>query len=135
VEPRREVEIVLVAGSPERREGLEVITPELRALVRAGQVSVVAEEPELGDRVAGVTGDVEVLMLLEGVVDMDKERERLQKALAKAEGELAGLVARLGNDGFVANAPAAVVEKVRGRHAELAAECERLRSQVDAVGA
>ena len=64
---------------------------------------------DLGERVAGVTGDVEVLMPLEGAVDLDKERERLQKALAKVEGELAGLDARLANDGFVNNAPEAVV--------------------------
>ena len=134
VEPRRQIELTLVCAGEQRREDLHSIEAELRALVRAGSVLITAEEPESGERVAGVTGDVEVLMSLEGVVDLDKERERLNKMLAKVEAELAGLVARLGNDGFVSNAPDAVVEKVRNRHAELDAECERLRNQVAAIG-
>jgi len=135
VEPRRQIDLVLVCDDEQRREDLHAIESELRALVRAGSVVIAGEEPEIGERVAGVTGDVEVLMSLEGVVDIEKERERLQKLLAKAEGELAGLVARLGNDGFVSNAPEAVVQKVRNRHAELDAECDRLRNQVAAIGA
>jgi len=135
VEPRREVALVLVCTDEGRRQELGAVESLLRALVRAGEISVVDAEPEIGERVAGVTGDVEVLMPLEGAVDMEKERERLQKALTKVEGELQGLVARLGNAGFVDNAPGAVVQKVRDRHAELEAECERLRSQAAGAGA
>jgi valyl-tRNA synthetase len=135
VEPRREVDLVLVSTEAERREELAAIASTLRALVRAGEIQVVEAEPEMGERVAGVTGDVEVLMSLEGAVDIDKERERLGKALAKVEGELSGLQQRLGNDGFTKNAPAEVVQKVRDRHTELEAECERLRAQAASLEA
>jgi valyl-tRNA synthetase len=135
VEPRREVKICLVSADEQRRAALAAVEPEFRSLVRAAEVTVVAAEPELGERVAGVTGDVEVLMPLEGVVDMERERERLRKALAKAESELEGLDSRLANEGFVGNAPEAVVAKVRARQAEVSAEVDRLRVQAAAVDA
>ncbi len=133
VEPSRAVDLVLVAADEERRADLGAVSELLRGLVRAANVEICETEPDLGERVAGVTGDVEVLMPLEGAVDLEKERERLQKTLAKVEGELAGLDARLSNEGFVNNAPDAVVQKVRARQVELKAEVDRLRSQAASV--
>ena len=50
-----------------------------------------------------------------GAVDLGAERKRLEKDLAVAEKELAGTTAKLGNEAFLAKAPDAVVDKIRGR--------------------
>ena len=49
-------------------------------------------------------------MVLGGLVDLAAEGKRLEKELTKAEKELAGTQRTLSNEGFVAKAPAAVVE-------------------------
>jgi valyl-tRNA synthetase len=55
---------------------------------------------------------------LAGMVDMTKERARLEKEKANLEGFVKSLEAKLGNKGYVDNAPKEVVEKTRAMLAE-----------------
>ncbi len=90
-------------------------------LIRAtsGSMSVRSPQPEDQRKMfAGVTGTVQVLIPLTGVVDVDALRAKLEKDLAKAEGEMKSLSGRLGNQGFVDQAPAEVVQGARDALAE-----------------
>jgi len=75
-----------------------------------------------------------VLVPLEGLVDLDKERERLARELKKIDKDLGVVTKKLDNAGFVERAPAEVVAKERGRRAELTAEREKLAAALDALG-
>ena len=55
---------------------------------------------------------------------------RLAKELAKAEKDLAGVERTLANEGFVAKAAPAVIEKKRAQAAELTATIEQLKAQI-----
>jgi len=52
--------------------------------------------------------------------------ERTQKEIEKSRKELASLEAKLGNEQFIQNAPAAVVQQAQARHTELRARIEKL---------
>ena len=56
---------------------------------------------------------VDVIVPLEGLVDLDEEIKRLEKAVEKAEKELSGFSRRLENESFVSNAPEDVVAQAR----------------------
>jgi valyl-tRNA synthetase len=60
-----------------------------------------------------VVDGAELIIPLAGVVDLDAERGRLDKEIAKAEKDVSDLERRLGNKGFVAKAPAHVVDGFR----------------------
>jgi valyl-tRNA synthetase len=66
---------------------------------------------------------LEVVVPLEGLIDLKAEQQRLEKELQKAEKEQAGLAGRLKNPKFQGKAPAEVVEKAK---ADLAASEERV---------
>ena len=70
-------------------------------------------------------------MVVGGLVDLAAEAKRIEKDLAKAEKELAGVMRTLGNEGFVAKAAAAVIEKKRAQAAELKQTIEQLKVQKD----
>jgi valyl-tRNA synthetase len=61
-----------------------------------------------------------------GLIDIAAELARLDKALAKANGNLEGIRKKLGNEAFVARAPEDIIEKEREREAELVDEIARL---------
>ncbi|PZO21725.1 MAG: valine--tRNA ligase [Leptolyngbya foveolarum] len=67
---------------------------------------------------AGVTGTVQILIPLTGVVDVDALRAKLEKDLAKSEGEVRSFTGRLSNKGFTDKAPADVVQGARDALAE-----------------
>ncbi|NJP66712.1 valine--tRNA ligase [Streptomyces spiramenti] len=77
--------------------------------------------------VAGAT----VALDLSGVIDVEAERKRLQKDLAAAEKELKQTTAKLGNEGFLAKAPAPVVDKIRARQATAEEDIARLTGQLE----
>ena len=62
-----------------------------------------------------VTPVATILLPLADIIDMEKEKARLNAEKAKLEGEIARLSAKLSNEGFVAKAPAAVVEGERAK--------------------
>ncbi len=69
---------------------------------------------------------VDVIVPLEGLVDIEEEVKRISKTLEKQQREIMGLVKRLGNEEFVRNAPEEVVEQGK-------AQLEELKGQVHAL--
>jgi valyl-tRNA synthetase len=65
-----------------------------------------------------------------GTVDVEAERRRLQKDLAAAQKELSQSEAKLGNEEFLAKAPDAVVDKIRGRQQVAGEEVERITARL-----
>ncbi|GIX37114.1 MAG: valine--tRNA ligase [Silanimonas sp.] len=77
---------------------------------------------------AAVLGELTLLVPLEGLVDLEAERARLDKEIRRVEGEIAKCNGKLGSETFVANAPAAVVEQERRRLAEWSTMLEGLKA-------
>ena len=76
----------------------------------------------------------ELYLPLEGLIDLDAERERLGKEIAKAEAELVTVRKKLANQNFVANAPAAVVDEHRQREKDFAERLAQLERMRDSLG-
>ncbi|MBE0572638.1 MAG: valine--tRNA ligase [Ignavibacteriaceae bacterium] len=62
---------------------------------------------------SAIIKSAEIYVPLEGLIDLDVERQRLQKEITRLEGSLAGIEKKLSNEKFVSGAPAEVVEKER----------------------
>ncbi len=78
-------------------------------------------------------GTVVVEVDTSGTVDVAAERRRLEKDLAAAEKELAGTTGKLGNDAFLAKAPADVVEKIRARQQVAREEVDRITARLASI--
>jgi len=72
-----------------------------------------------------VAGSATLFVPLADIVDFEKERERLGKEKEKTLGEIERLEKKLSNEGFVAKAPAAVID---GERAKLTKYKEQLES-------
>ncbi len=75
-----------------------------------------------------------VYMPLDGLIDVDAERERLGKELGKAEKELEKVEAKLSNDKFVNNAPEKVIGEMRERKEHWAGRVDELKGMIDGLG-
>ncbi|MBV5259458.1 valine--tRNA ligase [Synechococcus moorigangaii CMS01] len=76
----------------------------------------------LKQAIAGVVGTIQVLIPLEGLVDIPALRAKLEKNLAKVEKEIQSLGGRLNNPGFVNKAPAEVIQGAQAALAEADAQ-------------
>ena len=75
--------------------------------------------------------EFDVTVLFEKQIDVAVERERLTKELARLEKEQANADRQLGNEAFLGKAPAAVVDGLRKRAAELAILIPKTRTSLD----
>jgi valyl-tRNA synthetase len=73
---------------------------------------------------------VDVVVYLEGLVDLDEERKRLEKTAEKMQKDLSGLRGRLENPNFVNHAPPEVVAADRAQITELEEKIEVVRSSL-----
>ena len=105
------------------------------ALANAAEVVIAGEnDPRPSPAVSAVVGAADLCLPLEGLVDLDAERDRLSRELDKAQCDLEGQTKKLANENFVGRAPAEVVQKVRDRASELTEQIERLQARLAALG-
>ena len=78
---------------------------------------------------------MKLLIPLAGLIDKDAELARLTKEIGKLENNLEKSNAKLTNPKFVDKAPPAVVDKERGRVAEMESALKQLQEQLQKISA
>jgi valyl-tRNA synthetase len=76
-----------------------------------------------------LVGEMELLIPMAGLIDVAAEMARIDKQLEKLSGEVARIEGKLSNEGFVAKAPAAVIDKERSKMADLKRDMDKLKEQ------
>jgi valyl-tRNA synthetase len=112
---------------------IEQAAPALKVLAKLAEVKVFTDEAAFtqaaGLSPVAVVGDARLALHVE--VDIAAETARIAKEIARIEGEIAKAEKQLGNESFVARAPAEVVEQLRQRMADFRQTLRRLQDQAD----
>ena len=128
VPPSRKAHLMIVT---DEREAFEAGRSYITKLAYASDISVLDMVPADADKmVTAVTDNARMFMPMADLVDLEKERARLQKELANAEKQLQGQIAKLSNQNFVTRAPEAVVNTEREKQAKLEALIENLKANL-----
>jgi valyl-tRNA synthetase len=133
IKPSEKVTVHLAAGEDMQRIFSEN-EPQILKLARADKI-VLSEKLDVpkASAKAVLTGGAEIAVPLEGLIDFDKERERLQNQLAKLDTELQRLNGKLSNQNFVDRAPSEKVQELRQRSDELKAQVVAIEGNVAAL--
>ena len=130
---------------PSRKSRLIIVTDKAKAfndgerfickLAYASGIEVRAELPESTDgMVSVITDNARMFMPMAELVDLEKERTRMEKELANAKKQLDGQIAKLANENFVSRAPEKVVNVEREKKAKLEALIENLEESLKNLG-
>ena len=94
----------------------------LLTLTNAESVRIVAALDHPANSAVAVLADAELILPLEGLIDLEAENARHRKTLTDLDRQLGGLVAKLNNESFTSRAPASIVEQTRAKVGELLAQ-------------
>jgi valyl-tRNA synthetase len=114
----KRIDIIVANASAEDQRRLADFEPLLNKLAKLESVRVLAAGEEAPMSATTLVGEMEVLVPMAGLIDKDAELARLDKEIGRLEGEVKRVGGKLGNEGFVAKAPAEVLEKERAKLAE-----------------
>jgi len=125
IEPAKKL-TALIAANGDAQGVLDQNAEVIRALARIESLTIGPKFEKTDTMVGFVEGGVEVLIDLEGVVDFEKEKERIAKELEEAKKYAAVLEKKLGNAKFVENAPPEVVDGEKKKLEEVKEKIEKL---------
>ena len=138
LKPSQSVPVRFVTGRGELAAVLQAATADITALTRAERVDVMdpaaAEANPATKALAGVSGELQVLLPIEGLVDLEALRARLEKDIAKADKEIKGLAGRLANPNFAGKAPPEVVAECKANLAEAETQAALARRRLADLG-
>jgi valyl-tRNA synthetase len=129
IKPSDRVQLIVQPGAGKTQSLVQDAKDQILRLARASEVSF-GEAPKASAR-AVLSGGAELAIPLEGLIDFEQERQRLNREQQKLQAEAAKLEAQLGNPNFVERAPAERVNEVRERIADIAQRSAQLRQTVE----
>ncbi|ANL46549.1 valyl-tRNA synthetase [Rhizobium phaseoli] len=131
VPPSATAPLVVVKANNLTRERLFRHDAAIKRLARVEAISIADNAPKGAAQI--VVAEATVCLPLGNLIDLSAEKARLEKAIAKMEGEMARIDGKLSNEKFVANANPEVVEAERDRLEELKGQMASLKTALSRV--
>lgn len=131
--PSRKLTAVMVAEGKalENIKSCERYIKELANITEIAFVSNKAEAPS--DAMSAIIKGVEILIPMADLIDYSVEAERLKKEVKRLEGEVKRASSKLSNEGFVAKAPAALIDAEKAKLADYEQQLAKVKSNLEIV--
>ncbi len=118
------IELHVTEAGEQTRRRLDIHEDALKRLARICEITIAQNVPR--DAAQLVVNEASFALPLGEVIDLDAEKARLGKDMAKLDAETAKIERKLGNTQFLARAPARVVEEQKNRRQEISERRERI---------
>ncbi|MDG2046288.1 MAG: valine--tRNA ligase [Halioglobus sp.] len=133
IPPGKELSVLLRKGDRNDRLRLPKNSQYLRKLAKITQVGWLAADDAVPPAATALSGELEILVPMAGLIDKKAESARLNREIGKLESDLTRLQGKLDNAAFVDKAPAAVVAKEQDKMQAQRQALESLREQLQRI--
>ncbi len=135
VSPSRKVPVLIDHASAEDTRRLKDYQDILQSMGRLESINRINPGDSRPEAAMSLVDDMQILIPLAGLIDKDAELARLDREITRLDGEVERLSAKLDNQGFIAKAPEAVVNKEREKLNDASSAREQLLAQRDKIAA
>ena len=134
ISPSLNLTVTLQTKDPNIKASLEAHQDIVINLAKLDAFTIINEGAERPKSCAtAVVGSAMLFVPLEGIIDFNKEAQRLEKEIAKLTKELATVSKKLENESFLNKAPQDVVAKVKTKHSQLQEKQLKLQSNLERI--
>ena len=131
----KRIDIIVANANDADLRRLADFEPLLNKLAKFESVRVLGAGEEAPMSATALVGEMQVLVPMAGLIDKDAELARLDKEITRLQGEVQRVGGKLANEGFVAKAPAEVLDKERAKLAEAEQALSKLVEQRGKIAA
>jgi valyl-tRNA synthetase len=129
IAPSKPLNALLRGVSAQDQARVEANQAFFTTLARLESMTILGEGETAPMSTTGLIGEMELLIPMAGLVDVAAEMARIDKQLEKLTQEIGRIEGKLSNEGFVAKAPPAVIDKERAKMADLTRDMDKLKEQ------
>jgi valyl-tRNA synthetase len=133
VPPSARIPLLVTEAAESSRQRIDSHREIISWLARIDSIEL-GQAPASNGAVQVVIDEATAVLPLAGIIDVDQEKGRLTRELEKAEGEVAKIDKKLGNQQFLAKAPAVIVEEQRERRDEAVQLRDKLGAALGRLG-
>ena len=126
------IPLVLVGADKALKSRAERNDETIKRLARLDSITFEKTAPKSAALI--VTGETTAALPLSGIIDMQAEKKRLEKAIEAASSDLAKMDAKLTNPNFIERAKEEAIEEAKDRKAECEAEIKRFSAALKRLG-
>jgi len=126
VHPSRKIDAHVTNVDDKTADLITSFAAAITDLTRLNNLTIAGNQEKPDDAATYIFNDIEIFVPLKGLVDVDSELAKLGKDRAKVEASLKQVNGKLGNNKFLNNAPAAVVDKEKAKKEEFEARLQRI---------
>lgn len=105
----------------------------IKRLANLGNLEIKESGAKEQNALASVVKEVEIFLPLEGMIDPDKEKQRIGKEIENIKSYLHLIEKKLANENFAGKAPEEIIAKEKNKRDELAMQLEKLEKQLDSI--
>lgn len=130
IPPSKKLPVTIIAKDEAM---LSVITEQsstIASLARCSQIDASKDGEKPNTALASVVREVEVCVDIGGEIDLDKEKERLNKEIKRLEGNIKGSEKKLSNEKFLNNAPEKVVSYEKEKLESMQQSLEKVKENL-----
>ena len=132
IKPGVKISVILQSDSAKERNILTDTQVYIQELAKVENLSIVDSlTQEVSRAIASVVGTIQILIPLEGIIDIEKLKAKLTKKLSKIEGEVKSLEGRLNNPSFTQKAPAEIIKNTQDNLEESQTQLQILQNRLE----
>ena len=125
----KQIPVLFQNGNAVDKSRLEHNESLLQFLIKPESLTWLEADAQAPVSATSLVGDMQVLVPMSGLIDKDAEIQRLDKEIDRKEKDKQRAEGKINNPGFVAKAPAEVVQKEKDKVIELGSAITQLRDQ------
>jgi valyl-tRNA synthetase len=133
ISPSQPLDVKIQAQDMEIKETIMTHQDIINDLARVTSLSVHNSDKRPKTAAASIVNGAVIHVSLEGIIDFEKETQRLEKEINKLSKELISASKKLHNEDFLRKAPPEVVEKVKEKHDTLCEKQQKLKINLERI--
>ncbi|MBN1347895.1 valine--tRNA ligase [candidate division KSB1 bacterium] len=135
VPPHKKANILVNGANKQLLDVIRQHATYIKSLAGVDEIEIgtAIKKPKLA--ASAVVGEIEIFVPLEGLIDIEIEKNRLRKEIARLEKQLVGLTQKLQNPNFLNKAPEDVIEREQQKKADWEKSLEKFKSNLSTIDA
>ncbi|WP_017294465.1 valine--tRNA ligase [Geminocystis herdmanii] len=132
IKPGVKVNVILQSDNETERKILSQTQTYIKELAKVEHLTITDSlTEEISKAIASVVGTIQILIPLDGIIDIEKLTVKLEKKLGKIESEIKSLEGRLNNANFVNKAPQEIIQTAQNALNESKIQAEILQNRIN----